>query len=155
MIDPIHSLAFSIQSNPRVYAVLIGSGISQAAGIRTGWNVTLDLIRKLASVLKEEPEPDPETWFTRKFAAEPDYSDLLDQLAKTRTERQQLLRPYWEPTEEEREEGLKTPTAAHHAIAALAARGFIKVIITTNFDKLMEQALSAAGIEATVLSTPD
>ena len=117
--------------------------------------MTLDLIQKLASVLKEEPEPEPETWFTSKFGTEPDYSELLDQLAKTATERQQLLRAYWEPTEEEREEGLKTPTAAHRAIAALASRGVVKVIITTNFDKLMEQALSATGVEAMVLSTSD
>ena len=33
MIEPIHSLAFSIQSNPGVYAVLIGSGVSRAAGV--------------------------------------------------------------------------------------------------------------------------
>ena len=144
-----------MQSNRGVYAVLIGSGISKAAGIPTGWDVTLDLVRKLAAVRNETPEPDPESWFKDTFGAAPDYSDLLDQLAKTPSERQQLLRGYWEATEEEREEGEKEPTAAHHAIAALAARGFIKVVVTTNFDKLMERALSAAGVEPTVLSTAD
>ena len=155
MIDPLHSLAFSMQSNRGVYAVLVGSGISKAARIPTGWDVTLDLVGKLAAVRKEAPDPDPESWFRDKFGTEPDYSHLLDQLAKTQPERQQLLRGYWEPREEQREEGEKEPTAAHHAIAALASRGFIKVIITTNFDKLMERALSAAGIEATVLSNKD
>ncbi|MDE0305110.1 MAG: hypothetical protein OXI87_09530 [Albidovulum sp.] len=48
MIDPIHFLAFSIQANPGVYAVLLGSGVSIAAKIPTGWDITLDLIRKLA-----------------------------------------------------------------------------------------------------------
>ena len=155
VIDPIHSLAFSIQSKAGVYAVLIGSGVSRAAGILTGWEVTLDLIRKLARFDGGETDLDPETWYTTKFEREPDYSDLLDGLAKTPAERQQLLQQYFEPTEAEREEGQKEPTAAHHAIAALAARGFIKVIITTNFDRLMENALSAAGVEATVLSTSD
>ena len=155
MIDPGHSLAFSIQSNPGVYAVLIGSGVSRASGIPTGWEVTLDLVQKLAAVHQEAPNPDPGNWFANKFGTEPDYSDLLDQIAKTQTERQQLLRAYFEPTEEEREAGEKAPTTAHHAIAALAAEGFIKIVITTNFDRLMEQALSAAGIEATVLSTED
>ena len=155
MIEPIHSLSFSIQSNPGVYAVLIGSGVSRAAGIPTGWEVTLDLITKLATLHKEAPDPNPETWFKVKFGADPDYSDLLDQLAKTATERQQLLREYWEPTEDEREEGEKEPTAAHHAIAALAARGSVRIIITTNFDRLMERALTAAGIEAMVLSSED
>ena len=155
VIDPLHSLAFLVHSNPGVYTVLIGSGISKAAGTPTGWDVTLDLVRKLAAVRNETPDPDPASWFRDTFGTAPDYSDLLDQLAKTQPERQQLLRGYWEPTAEEREEGTKEPTAAHHAIAALASRGFIRVIVTTNFDKLMERALAAAGIEPTVLSTAD
>ena len=155
VIDPLHSLAFSVQSNRGVYAVLIGSGVSRAAEIPTGWDVTLDLVRKLAALRNETPDPDPESWFRNTFGTKPDYSDLLHQLAKTQPERQQLLRAYWEPTEAEREEGEKEPTAAHHAIAALASQGFIRVIVTTNFDKLMERALSAPGIEATVLSTAD
>ena len=82
-------------------------------------------------------------WYRSKFRREPDYSELLNELAKTPAERQQLLQGYFEPTEAEREEGRKEPTAAHRAIAALAARGFVRVIITTNFDRLMERALSA------------
>ncbi len=35
MIDPIHSLAFAVQANPGVYAVLIGSGVSRSASIPT------------------------------------------------------------------------------------------------------------------------
>ena len=155
MIDPIHSLAFSIQANRGVYALLLGSGVSRAAKIPTGWEVTLDLIRKLAAIQDDTADPDPEAWYREKFRKEPDYSDLLEDLAKTPAERQQLLRTYWEPSEQEREEGDKQPTAAHHAIAALAKQGFIRIIVTTNFDRLMENALRDAGIEPTVLSSPD
>lgn len=155
MIDPIHSLAFSMQANPGVYAVLVGSGVSRAAKIPTGWEITLDLIRKLAVLYEANCEPDPERWYRDKFDKEADYSDLLDALAKTRAERQQLLRPYWEPNDQEREEGAKQPTAAHHAIAALATRGFVRIIITTNFDRLVESALRGQGLEPTVLSSPD
>ncbi len=155
MIDPVHSLAFSVQANPGVYAVLLGSGVSRAAKIPTGWEVTLDLIRKLAKLHGETSDPDPEHWYRKKFKQEANYSDLLDALAKKPAERQQLLRSYWEPTEQEREEGEKQPTAAHRAIAALAAQGFIKVIITTNFDRLVETALNDAGVVPTVLSSPD
>ena len=155
MIDPIHALAFSIQANPGVYAVLLGSGVSRAARIPTGWDITLDLIRKLAVLQGESCDPDPEGWYLQKFETEPDYSDLLDDLAGTPTERQQLLRAYWEPTEEEREAGDKQPTIAHRSIAAMAANGFTRTIVTTNFDRLMETALRDAGVEPTVLSTPD
>ena len=155
MIDPIQSLAFSIQANPGVYAVLIGSGVSRAAKISTGWEITLDLIRKLARLHGETSDPDPASWYLEKFGKEPDYSELLDAIVKTQAERQQLLRPYFEPNAAEREKGEKEPTAAHRAIAALAAKGFIKVIIITNFDRLMETALKDAGVEPTVLSSPD
>ena len=47
------------------------------------------------------------------------------------------------------------PTAAHKAIAELVAAGFVRVIVTTNFDRLIEQALEAIGINPTVISTPD
>lgn len=155
MIDPVHSLAFSIQANRGVYAILLGSGISRAAGIPTGWEITLDLVRKLAALHGEDCEQEPEQWYVDKFRKRPDYSDLLDTLAKTPAERQQLLRAYWEPNGTEREEGLKQPTAAHRAIAALVAQGFVKVIVTTNFDHLMENAIREAGVVPTVLSSPD
>lgn len=144
-----------MQSNPGVYAVLLGSGISRAAKIPTGWEITLDLVRKLATLSGEDCGSDPESWYLAKFGNEPNYSDILNEVAKTATERQQLLRPYWEPTDEERQEGYKQPTKAHRSLASLARRGFVKVIVTTNFDRLMELALRDEGMEPTVLSTVD
>ena len=155
MIDPVHSLAFSIQANPGVYAVLLGSGVSRAAKIPTGWEVTLDLIRKLAKLYGETCDPNPEHWYLNKLGKAADYSNILDELAKTPAERQQLLRSYFEPNNQEREEGAKKPTAAHRAIAALAVQGFIRVIITTNFDRLVETALTDEGVVPTILSSPD
>ncbi|MCU1019227.1 SIR2 family protein [Stenotrophomonas maltophilia] len=155
MIDPLHSLAFSVQANPGVYAVLVGSGVSRSAQIPTGWEITIDFVRKLAEVAGENCGTDPALWYRGRYGKEPDYSDLLDALAKTPAERQQLLRAYLEPSEEERAEGLKAPTAAHRAIAGLAAKGYIRVIITTNFDRLMETALTDVGVVPTVLSSPD
>ena len=129
--------------------------MSRGAKIPTGWEVTLDLIRKLAKLHSEECELDPEQWYLEKFDKEASYSDLLNQLARTQAERQQLLRAYFEPTDEEREEGAKAPTAAHGAIAALAAKGFFRVIITTNFDRLVETALIDEGVVPTILSSVD
>ena len=66
-----------------------------------------------------------------------------------------MLLPYFEPNDQELEEGAKQPTVAHHAIAQLVKQGFVKVIITTNFDRLIEKALDDAGIVPTILSSPD
>ncbi|MDO5056481.1 MAG: SIR2 family protein [Lautropia sp.] len=156
MIDPMQSLAFSVQTNPGVYAVLIGSGVSRSANIPTGWEITLDLVRKLAATTGEgQGKQNPEAWYRTKYNTAPDYSELLDGFARTPSERQKVLKDYIEPTDEERTEGLKRPTPAHHAIAKLVASGHVRVIITTNFDRLMEQALEEVGITPTVISTED
>jgi hypothetical protein len=155
MIDPILSLAHSIQSNKGVFAVLIGSGLSRSAGIPTGWEVTLDLVRRLAAMQGEECMPDPEAWYVDRYGQAPGYSALLDALAKTPSERRAILHSFFEPTQDEREQGLKLPTPAHRAIAELVAKGYVKVVVTTNFDRLMETALQDAGIVPVVISTAD
>src|SRR5947209_19584411 len=153
MIEPIISLAFSIHANKGVYAVLLGSGISGAAGIPTGWGVVEDLIRRVAHLYEEEPAPDLETWFRNRFNEEPNYSKLLAQLARTPPERNLILRSYFEANEEEREQGRRVPTSAHKAIARLVESGHIRVIVTTNFDRLMERALEAIGINPSVIDS--
>ena len=155
MIDPQVSLAFAMHSNPGAYAALIGSGVSVGAGIPTGWQVVLDLISKLARVLGESPGDDLAGWYQERFGEEPDYSKLLDALARSPAERSALLRSYFEPTAEDRSRGVKVPGAAHMALAELAATGHIRLFVTTNFDRLIEQALEAAGVTPRVLSTPD
>ena len=154
MITPTESLAFSMHAKPGIYAVLVGSGVSRAAKIPTGWEITLDLVRKLAALRKETCEPDPERWYHRTFRKKAGYSDLLNALCGTADERHLLLRSYFEPRADDREEGAKQPTAAHRSLAALAANGFIRVILTTNFDRLIETALEGAGVTPKVLRTP-
>ena len=155
MIDPILSLAFSMHSNKGVYALLLGSGVSRSAGIPTGWEIVLDLVRKIASLKGDDCGPDPAAWYAGKFGKVPDYAELLGELAGSGSDRRGLLRPYFEPTEEEKERGLKVPAEAHKAIAELVSKGYVRVILTTNFDRLLEEALAAAGVAPTVISTPD
>lgn len=153
--DDLLSLAFSLYSNPGAYALLIGAGASYSSGIPVAWGVLVDLCRQVALAegvdLGQEP---PEAWWERTRGEQPTYGRLLEKLAKTPALRQALLENYFEVTTEDREAGLKEPTAAHHGIARLVADGYIKVIITLNFDRLIEQALRAAGIEPTVVTHP-
>ena len=120
----------------------------------TGWGVTLDLVRKVAAVEKEDAGTAPEEWYKNRYGTEPDYAKLIETLAPTSTERQRLLLPYFTPTAEEREEGKKQPTKAHHAIAQLVLEGYIRVILTTNFDPLLELALEAVGVIPAIISDP-
>jgi hypothetical protein len=155
VLDPILSIAISIQKAKGVYALLLGSGVSRSSGVPTGWDVVLDLIRKIASIKGENCEPDPEAWYKGFTGNDPDYSDMLDQLTRSSAERTLLLRSYFEPSEDDREQGRKNPSPAHRAIAQLVQNGYVRVVVTTNLDRLLEQALADLGIQPTVISTAD
>lgn len=43
----------------------------------------------------------------------------------------------------------------HDAIAALAKNGFVGAVVTTNFDRLLERALDAAGVEHQIFRSRD
>jgi SIR2-like domain len=155
MIDSLTALAFSIYENKGVYCLLLGSGVSRPAEIPTGWEVTLDLVRRVAALQGVTDEPDWASWHKATFGAEPKYSELLDQLASTPDERRSVLHSYIEPNADDIAAGRKTPTRAHLAIARMVAAGHVRVIITTNFDRLMENALRENGVEPTVISSDD
>jgi hypothetical protein len=151
-VEPLTRIALGITAKPNLYAILLGSGISSAAGIPTGYDVTLALIRRLAVAEGIEPE-EPFSWYRSKFGQAADYSGVLQALATTPVERQALLRPFFEPSADDLASGLKEPTDAHRAIARIMRRGLVKVVITTNFDRLLERALEDAGLSPIVLST--
>ncbi len=144
--DKIIQLAFSIYSNPGIYALLVGSGISRSAGIPTGWETMLDLIGKISVISGEKNIKNPEKWYREKFNEEPSYSNLLSRVAKTEEERKGILREYFEPNEDELKEGKKLPTRTHKAIAKLVKEGYIRMILTTNFDRLIERAFEESGV---------
>lgn len=131
MNEPRLSLALSMHGSPGLYALLLGSGVSRSAGVPTGWEVQLDLVRKLAAAAGTSAEPDPEAWYVETFGQKPTYSGLLEAVARTSAERMQVLRNYFEPTSEEREQGLKVPTSAHRAVAKFFEKGFVRVVVTT------------------------
>lgn len=138
---------------PGVYALLLGSGVSTEAGIPTGWQIVQDLIVKVAAAAGADADvvrDDPDGWWSARGQGEPRYDTLLEALAQTDAMRQAVLRSYFEPKVVN-----PTESTAHDAIAALCAAGRLKLILTTNFDKLMEQALERAGVHAQVISSAE
>lgn len=153
--DPTTQIAFSMFENKGVYAVLLGSGVSRSAGIPTGWEITMELVKRAGIAAGGGAQEDWLKWYVEHTGKQPNYSSLLEELAITQTERRAIIQGFLEPTAQELEDGLKTPTLAHRAIAAMVKSGHIRVIVTTNFDRLMENALGDLGIEPTVVSSED
>ncbi len=155
-------LATSMHAQPGVYAVLLGSGVSTGAGIPTGWGVVKELIRRTAAAdptrddaSQQLADENPEQWWAEHGDGELGYANLLAAVAPTAPVRQGLLADFFEPTDEDREQGLRVPSAAHRALAQLVKQGIVRVIVTTNFDRLTEQALEAAGVSPQVIARPE
>ncbi|MDA2643531.1 SIR2 family protein [Bacillus cereus] len=145
MDNQLMSLSFSMEANKGVYALLLGSGISYSADIPTGWGILKELCRRIMELNKEIHE-DPIQWYQNYYGQPPAYDEVIEMLAKTSTERVGLLAEFFEPQEGD-EAYVKRPTKAHKEIAKLVKEGYIKVIVTTNFDRLMEQALDELDIQ--------
>src|ERR1700730_9622769 len=92
--DPITQLAFSMFENKGVYALLLGSGLSRSAGIPTGWEITLDLVRRVALAQGVENQSDWAIWYREQNGTDPDYSALLAELAISAAERRSILHSY-------------------------------------------------------------
>jgi hypothetical protein len=137
-----------------VFAVLVGSGLSSAAGIRTGWQVTQDLVRRVATadgVPEEELGDAPERWWVNQGRTDPRYDTLLEAIAPSTAARQALLRRYFDPTPDEG--GPILPTHAHRALASFCAAGRVRLVLTTNVDRLLERALEDAGAAPQVIAS--
>lgn len=151
-IDPCTSVAFAVHGRPGAYALLLGSGLSTAAGIPTGWQVVERLIEQLAVVEKRDVEGAPADWYQATYGQAPTYSGLVGRLALAPADRHALINRLLDLGNGADE---RQPTAAHRAIARLMRDGFVRVIITTNFDPLLERALASEGVHPTVLASPD
>lgn len=147
-LDPQVMLATAVHAQPGVYALLLGSGVSTGAGVPTGWGVVWELIRRAAAAAApddgaaaQKAHDDPESWWIEHGGGEPlGYSNLLAALAPTPAARHALVAGFFEPTQDDLEAGLKVPSDAHRAVADLVKRGSVRVIVTTNFDRLTERA---------------
>jgi SIR2-like domain len=149
--DELIGLAAQIQSAPGTYALVLGAGISISAGIKSGWQILEDLCRKI-SVGHGEAATNPTKWYAEKYGTEANYSTVLEKLADTPAGRNALVRNYIDPGADELESGLKVPTKAHRAIARMVRQGWIRLIVTLNFDDLLERALRDEGVTPVIIS---
>jgi hypothetical protein len=146
-LDPIVSLSVALAEAPGSCACLLGAGVSVDAGVPTAWDIRQEGFRSLyrqESGKDETPSDEQLTdWLGEHGHEDLDYSSLLDEIAPDPAVRRELLAGYFRGAD---------PGRAHEQLAALAAEGLVRVFITTNFDRLLERALGARGIEPVIVS---
>lgn len=137
---PIAALAVNLAVTPAGFAFLLGSGFSRSAGVPSAWDVLRDITARWYAAETGTPvgaTVDPIGWAGERLGASATYSRVLEQLFPERAQRQELLAGYFVG---------KTPTQAHRTLARMAATGLVRVIVTTNFDRLIEASLDDAGV---------
>jgi hypothetical protein len=146
-LDPIVSLSVALAEAPGSCACLLGAGVSVDAGVPTAWGIYEDGLRRLyelqAGNVDSLTEQQLNEWLKANGHENLDYSSLLDLIAPDAAIRREWIASYFKDTE---------PGSTHELLAEIAALGIIKVFITTNFDRLLERALLARGIEPVVVS---
>lgn len=95
-LDPLDALALTLHHSPGVQALLLGSGISRAAGIPTGWEITVDLASRVGAVEGVREAPDWPAWYQGRFGRPPHYSEVLDAVASSPAERRSIIHAYIE-----------------------------------------------------------
>ena len=104
--DATAQIAFSMFENKGVYAVLVGSGVSRSAGIQTGWEITMELVKRWGIATGAGDQDDWVSWYVAQTSEQPNYSKLLERLAATQTERRAIIQGFLEPNKQEAEDGL-------------------------------------------------
>lgn len=61
--DATAQIAFSILENKGVYAVLVGSGFSRSARIQTGWEITMELVKRWGIAIGADDQDDWISWY--------------------------------------------------------------------------------------------
>jgi hypothetical protein len=148
-LDPIGSLSVAVADAPGSHAFLLGSGVSSDAGVPTAqevfWRVVAELYRT-AHVAEETPgEEEVAAWLGEiSLRARLTYSEVLEEIAPDAPTRRAYLAKHFEQVE---------PGRTHELLAQLVERGLVRVFVTTSFDRLLERALQARGIEPVVVTS--
>jgi hypothetical protein len=146
-LDPIVSLSVALAEAPGTCAFFLGSGVSRDAGVPTGWEVMRDGLRKLHQLETTSRDPPDDAaldaWLAETGREHITYSELLELIAPDPAVRREYLAGFFEG---------KEPGPTHEALARMAERGLVRVFVTTNFDRLLEHALQARGIEPVVIA---
>lgn len=139
--DDVIPIALALYNSPRRYALLVGSGISRDTGIFTASEITDDIIRQIAGN-KIQPGQKPQDWYKETHEGRaPTFTSLFGDLPNSKEDRTAILRQYFEPLDRDKKPLIIEPTLAHMSIARLVRDGIISMIITTNFDPLLEEAI--------------
>jgi len=157
MSDTAIPVAYAMNVSPKRYALFLGAGISISAGLPPGSEVAAQLIRSYAAGKNQtiEGESDPQNcfkWHIETTGRQPTFDLLMENLGVTDQNRADTLEPIILPDDDETRMP-REPTLAHKRIAQLVKNGLVNIIITTNFDPLLERAIGEVVRDPVIITS--
>ena len=159
--DSLIPVANALHTSPKRYAFLLGAGISVSAGLPTASDASGNMIRKIAAGKDDDWQkviPNGAKteaclkWFEEQFGEKATFERLMEKLGISEENRKDGLKEFIYKTDDEGNLVPGNPTDAHHSIARLVKSGMISLIITTNFDTLMEAAFDEEHVRYEVIT---
>ncbi len=134
------ALANSLAVEGRRFILFCGSGVSKDADVPTGWDILLETL-KLLRHHKENCKLDyshkqMELYYNEHYTGMT-YSKIIETLYPNNEDQRTFLNSFFTG---------KKPGLSHKLIAKWVQNGLVRFIVTTNFDMLLENALSESGI---------
>ncbi len=139
-------LAGQLRHKNQKIIFFIGAGVSSASGLPLG-DTLRDLV--LSRLYPELPSFDHVKTFRTSFY--PDQNDITLEMVLQQVGQRlgydginDFLKPVFKK--------IKEPSLSHEFLASLAKKGFISLILTTNFDDLLEEVLKREKVDFRVVS---
>ncbi|MBT8507422.1 hypothetical protein AZH53_03130 [Methanomicrobiaceae archaeon CYW5] len=156
MDDAVIPVAYAMQASPKRYALFLGAGISLSAGLPSGKEVAADMIRKIAKGRGVAIEGNDDVdvcfqWFSQNVDGPITFDNLMKKLGIVEETRRDRLIPLILPTDDNGDPLPSNTTIAHRMIAKLVKEKMVSLIITTNFDPLLEDAIRETGVRPVII----
>jgi len=152
IIKPIIPLAVNLADGRRRFILFCGAGISKDAGVPSGQDILIDTLTKIYQQEQKKEKFSKEEvvkWYQKnKSLKDMSYSEILDLVYPGMEQKRLYLNSFFEG---------KQPGETHETIAKMIGADLIRLIITTNFDNLIEKALDMEGFSDrySVIATND
>jgi hypothetical protein len=127
-----------LRRRPSHYGFLLGAGMSAGAGVPLGGAIVTILRERLIEELRRDVTAEAGEEIFRELGwfqdPETEYSEALLRAFSSDHDRQRFFRELIAG---------KMPTLAHYYLASIIASGHCNLVLTTNFDDLLEKALTS------------
>jgi hypothetical protein len=135
-------LAYLLKENR--YALFFGAGASVESGGYTASEIAWAILRKIYGV---KPEGELQKLFETEYGKPVNFENVLESIGTSSIHRREIIREFFKEM---------TPSEGYRYLAMLLKAGyFYPIVLTTNFDHMLEDSLKKEGVAVKVLTAEE